>query len=210
MSLQIRIQPDRVREIANLHKSLADRADAASNDLKEIMVLLDQAWDGVASESALNSIEGLLSMSRNLSGEINKSADRLSAVARIFESADSNEPIAISHQIFRPIIVGPGGRPTFPSIILPKLVSVRIVPEEVRDVGNRCKNMAVVYSDIIDDFYASVQSLEEAWEGKSYNKYLNDVNEFRSGMNEILEALPELAESLIRAANRFEEIDNSF
>ena len=56
MSLQIRIQPDRVREIANLHKSLADRADAASNDLKEIMVLLDQAWDGLLSLIALHEL----------------------------------------------------------------------------------------------------------------------------------------------------------
>lgn len=208
MALQIRIQPERVRVVSNLQKSLADRADAASNELKEIMVFLDNAWDGVASEVALESIESLLLMSRNLSSAIDNSADRLSAVARIFEMADSNE--SFSGIGIKPgVIVGPGGRPTFPSIILPKLVSVRIVPEEVREAGQRCVNMAAVYDDIISDFRASVDSLGEAWEGRAYSKYLEYFNELRGELPTITEALNDLSVSLIRAANRFEELDNS-
>lgn len=209
MALQIRINPDRMREIANSQRVISDRADELSAKLKEIMVKLDNAWDGVASEEALNAIEQLISAGRNLSGDINESAQRLDSVANAFESVDEGNPVPVQIVAFRFL---PSMIPGIIPINFPKLKgrSVRIIPDEVRMLAVRCRETSDELMGLMEDFFSTVNTLSESWEGRSYLKYVDDTAELKKGAKVLNETLRDFAERLTATATRFEEIDQMF
>lgn len=206
MAIQIRINPDRVRDIANNQKAINSKADEISARLKECTVRLDNAWDGVASEEALQVIERMINASRSLAEDIAESSQRLISVANAFEKVDEgiSSPIPVIPFRFKP-----GFIPINPGLIVWRPVAgqtVRIVPDEVRSIAKRFQKLSNQYNELIDEFFSSVSAVSEVWEGRSHQKYLDETSEFKAGAAEFADALMGFSERLIATAVRFEEI----
>lgn len=210
MALQIRINPDRVREIANNQKVINNKADEVSAKLKECTARLDNAWDGVASEEAIQVIEKMISASRNLAEDIAESAQRLTSVANAFERVDEGAPSAVA---LIPFKFKPGYITINPNLIVWRPVAgqmVRIIPDEVRSIARRLQKISSQYNELIDEFFGTVSAVSDVWEGRAHQKYLDETAEFKAGAAEFADTLMGFSERLIATAARFEEIDNLY
>lgn len=87
---------------------------------------------------------------------------------------------------------------------------VSIDPDAVREVAEQCRTLCASLRENADAFESSVNGLANDWEGNSYIKYGDESGQIVKAMREAESTFSEYITKIVNAANRYEEIDNSF
>ena len=87
---------------------------------------------------------------------------------------------------------------------------IRIDPDGVREIAEQCKAISASISEYTDVYADSVDNLSDNWEGKSYLRYVERAKEIVEALKDVEEPMMTFASKLVNAADRYEEIDNSF
>lgn len=211
MAFQIRISPDALRAAAERQKSVLSTIDETKSKMTAMISMLNQAWDGGASSQAIGTLEELRNLAGNLGEGANGGANKLESIAQAFEALDDGEDspfVAVRFDDRITQLVGcPAPRPNFPLVFSG---SLRIVPDQVRNVATQCKQLTEVYVGIVDELRNSLNTLEGEWEGKSFLKFANECEELIKAFKRMANVLEEFADRIRTVATRYEEIDNMF
>lgn len=206
MALQIRIVPVALHEAAQRQKSIIQTMSEASDQLGALAAELGDAWEGSASVQALNSLDDLRKAAGDIYEAGSDSHEKLSQIAKAFESVDDGDTIGIRvlpyDNRMKVLTLLPSN---FPFMISDNL---RIVPDQVRSVAEECKKLAETYRQLSADTLAMLSDLEKNWEGNSYNRFADQTNDISEAFQKLGDSLQEFAERITLIANRYEELDN--
>lgn len=213
MANMIRISPNALRAAAERHLTVTAAVDEATARLANLVTELNAAWDGGASNDALDNMreirEDIADIAKGTSGH----ADRLKRIAEAFEALDESSgnptimPLNLVGRIASLIPIGPDG------ILRPfnwfLHNSLRIVPDEVRNVANQCRHVSDELMETAMKLTADVDALSSDWEGRSYERFAADSRDMITAFKNCASRLVKLAETLNNAADRYEALDNS-
>lgn len=207
MAFQIRISPVAVRIVAQRHRAIAESIENTASEFSALVSELEDSWDGGASFQAIESLQNIRAAAGRVANGVSDSADMLTGVARAFESVDDGE-ISMAYGVIKPIhMVGcPAPGPMF-SLGINE--SLRIVPEQVRNVAHKLRERAEIFTGIGNDYRATISDLSNNWEGNAYIRFADAAMELTEAFPQIAELLDELAERIITIANRYEELDEA-
>lgn len=208
MAFQIRINPQALRAVAQRRVKVRETVEESSEKLIQMRERLNAAWDGNASDDALQALDELINAIRGMTDGTQSTADLLSGIAGIFEELDEHfeaGPFAVArivpiHDILR--------IPVRPNILLRLLNSLRIIPDEVRVSADMGREVANSLMEVNAELLNQIQSLEEVWEGRSFDRFSEESRELAEGFREVSEALDELCRKLHNAADVYEKIDS--
>ncbi len=204
--MQIRILPDALRSAAQKQQDIIGNIAEETSKITELSNQLSDAWEGTSGSQACNALEEIRTGIKNIIDGASNNARKLISIADAFESIDGGESnIAVQVLPLKALVMPI--RPAF-SLSMPGLV--RIDPDRVRNIAEQCKVVSNSLSDGVSTFTASVKDLGNNWEGRSYAKFEDETDEIIRAFGEIEEILTELISRIVNAANRYEEIDNSF
>ena len=206
--MQIRISPDKMRDIAGEQQTLMNDVEKSSTVLDEVENRLREAWVGVAGEQMLSIVQTCQRGTQELSEELGESAQELTQIAQAFEAVDtlSTAPLGFLNR-------KPGFIPIKPMIldfIFAQAGEIRILPEEVRQVAVLCRRESDKLSETKQMFRVTINKLRDIWEGNACNKYMDTIEDVLKAFDEVTESLEEMAEKMVMASNRYEEVDNIF
>lgn len=204
--MQIRILPDALRSAAQKQQDIIGNIAEETSKITELSNQLSDAWEGASGSQACNALAEIRAGIKNIIDGASNNARKLISIADAFESIDGGESnIAVQVLPLKALVMPI--RPAF-SLSMPGLV--RIDPDRVRNIAEQCKVVSNSLSDGVSTFTASVKDLGNNWEGRSYAKFEDETYEIIRAFGEIEEIMTELISRIVNAANRYEEIDNSF
>lgn len=205
--MQIRVSPDVLRSVAKEQENIINNIAQETSKINDIGHQLGEAWEGASGAQAQNALEEIRTGIKRILEGAGDSARKLVSIADAFESIDSGEKVLAIKQFHpRPGVIP---MPVMPNLILSMPGMVRIDPDRVRDIAEQCKAVSITISENSSAFSDSVKNLANDWEGKSYAKYEDETIEIIKALREIEEAIAEFISRIVKAANRYEEIDNS-
>lgn len=210
MAYQIRISPNALRAAAERHLTVTAAVDEATARLSNLVTALNAAWDGGASNEALSTMREIREAIANISEGTAGHADKLKRIAEAFEALDeSGTPsgIAIMTDFTLPPLVGPGGMLRKFNWFLQN--TLRIVPDEVRQVADQCRHISNELQETAHKLKADVDGLAADWEGRSYDRFAAQSHEMIAAFRHGAERLDQFADTIARAADRYEALDNS-
>lgn len=209
MAVQIRIVPEGLRDVALKQRDIVSRVEELGNRLKQLVIVVDEAWDGNSSNILQESLENVANATVKLGETMNQNISRIDDVVNAMEAIDSDTPIFRGKiNIPSTIVVCP--RPSFLDTISWKEDRIRIIPEEIVNAATRCREASEEYMEIKQLLQNSVTELEQHWEGNSYNKYRTECEEIINNMESFHQTLSEISSKMRVVALRFEELDNNF
>lgn len=211
MAIQIRISPDALRSAAEQYKGIDARIDETQSRLKVLSMQLHEAWEGAAGDKAVDTLDDLSAVTRRCESSVQEAVGYLESVARVFETIDSGESISpfaakmVNMADIHKII----GMP-MPQLVLSFIGSIRIIPDEVRNIANQCRQIADTYFEMRDESQKILNVLLQEWEGNSCNRFVEGNELLGKALITVAEELTEFADKISKIAERYEEIDNSF
>lgn len=210
MAFQIRITPAALHAAAQRQRTVVETVAETSGILSSLAIELGEAWEGSASILAMNALDELRNAAGNIGDSTGSSAERLTSVAQAFEAMDDGNPVAVAvlwdRDRFIKVLGCPMPRPEFPLMVVDNL---RIVPDQVRSVATKCKQVSDTYAETAGELNNLVSDLSKDWEGKAYNRFAEETAELASAFKRLANALDEFADRIRIMANRYEELDNS-
>lgn len=215
MANVIRISPNALRASADRHMTVTATVDEATARISNLVNELNAAWDGGASNEALETLRSIREDIADIGQGTSGSANRLKSIAEAFEALDESGNGGIGGAIIgvvEPILakvsklIVPVVRPAF-NWFVP--AALRIVPDEVRQVAAQCRQVADELRATAQQLNEMVQSLASEWEGKSYNRFAADTRDMVVAFRNASERLDDLADTIAKAADRYEALDNS-
>lgn len=206
--MQIRVSPDVLRNVAKHQESILNNITEKVSKINDIENQLRDAWEGASGENARDVLEEIRTGIKKTLNSAGDNVTKLIEVADAFESIDNGEKVFAIRQL-------PNGYiPFVPERLTPFMFStggmVRIDTDRVRDIAEQCKSISASISDDSSAFSDSIKNLANDWEGKAYLKYEDETREIINAFREIEEVMNEFIARIVNAANRYEEIDNSF
>lgn len=90
MANQIRITPDQMRERANQYRTEADNVNGVIRKMDSLLQMLQDEWEGAASESYALRYEELKPAFQNAEELIREIAQALDSTAKIVEDTDAS------------------------------------------------------------------------------------------------------------------------
>lgn len=209
MSVQIKIIPEEVRNIASTQQNIAETIGNNVEQLTSATSLLSSAWDSATASQMIELIEQIENALKSVNKQAFDGASGLVEIANLFESIDGNldAPFGVVKRIDSVNMLkcpSVGGISWNTS----SFGTIRIIPEDVRHVGELCNRVSTECQDIADQWNSTLEQLQPVWEGNAANKYYATCREVGSGLQDIREAADELANKLHLIADRYEEIDN--
>lgn len=208
MAFQIRISPEVLRAAADRHRAVADAVSNAREKLGNMYSDLNAAWDGGASNMALNTLQQFRDAAAQLGEGTNEGAEKLSSIAAAFEALDNEgaiAPIAIVRKMGN--LAALIGIP--PKWLIGLKGELRIIPDEVRVIGERSRALADEMEQTAHELRATLKTLENSWEGRAYSKFAEETYETINGFLKFADHLNEFGSELHRTAARYEELDNT-
>lgn len=208
MAGQIKVVPEALRAAAEQMRNIASSTEEIVDTGSSIAFALDNAWEGKGSEAAINELEDLRVGGTRIVEQVRASAEMLETVASLFEAVDRGEgtPVIawkgamldglINRRVGVNLLANTGG-------------AVRIVPDQVRTVADRCRHLADGYESARASLRICLESLTGNWEGNAYSRFSEGCNEIQMAYSAIQIAATELAQAIVQAADRYEELDNS-
>lgn len=210
MAFQIRITPAALHAAAQRQRTVAETVAETSGILTSLAAELGEAWEGSASIQALNALDELRSVAGNIGDGAGNSAERLMGVAQAFEALDEGGPVSVAvlwdRDRFIKLVGCPMPKPQFPLMVIDNL---RIVPEQVRAVAAKCKQVSDTYAETAAELNNMISELGKDWEGKAYNRFAEETGELASAFKRLSNAVDEFADRIRMMATRYEELDNS-
>ena len=208
----IRIDLEAVMATAQRNAMVSNVVEDTVGKMDALIARLNEVWDGGASEQALDAFRELRQKATKLGEANNENNDLIMKFADAFRALDEAVPIGIKIPISGVISDLPNliiGRGWLPKLILPLIQSVRIIPEEVREVAAQVQDIGRIYGDTAMELRDRKNDLMNSWEGKSAQRYARDTEELVRGFINMAESLEEYAHKLFVAADRYEELDES-
>ena len=205
MAYQIRVSPDALRAAAVHQREISARVSDIRADVGALTKWLDGAWDGNASNQA---IEGLFRLQRTLAEVaevIDQRSELLRQMAQSFENAENCVIYRAVVSSIRPATfrLGLSFNASFSG------TAVRISPDEVRTVAKRIHNEAQELRDVSRMLVSHMRALEGDWDGRACRKFCQDIDVLAEGVEFLSNEVEEFAHKIHFAAARFEEMDNS-
>lgn len=207
MSFQIRINPQALRAAAQRRAQVQEATRECTAQLENMRNRLNAAWDGGASNQALESMDDIIESVKSLAEGTDVTANVLQAIASMFEELD--ETLSAGSAVAVPVYAKRIACPILPGFILRLSGNLRIIPDEVRESADMGREVSKRFTEAADEIWSQVQSLEDVWEGKSFNKFYDESKELVNGFKELSDAVDSLCTKLYVAAERYEEIDNA-
>lgn len=210
MAIQIRISPDAMRASATRQKSIAQKVYEINDRMGNLSSQLNAAWDGGASVQALGNLAELRDSAKDAAQFLDAGAEKLMNIAQAFEALDDGgTPTIMPFDINNfPLLKA------IPGIAIEWILNfsgtVRIVPEEVREVGKELDVTANMVKDVAAQLTKHVKTLESEWDGRACDRYCAEMREDITSLKILASKLDDFAARVIKAANRYEEIDNMF
>ena len=210
MSVQIRIIPEEVRNIASTQKTIAETIGNNVKELSNASSVLSNAWDSAAALQMMNIIEQIEEVLKSLNDQVFEGASGLVEIANLFESIDANLDASVSVAKRIDPILAIKKCPLVGAIAWDTSSSgtIRIIPDDVRHVGELCNRVSTECQDIMGQWNSTFEQLQSVWEGNAANKYYSTSREVEEGLRDVSAAMDELANRLRMIADRYEEIDN--
>lgn len=209
MAFQIRISPEVLRAAAERERAVAEAVISAKEKLGSMYSDLNAAWDGGASNMALNSLQTLRDGASQIADGVGDGAEKLNGIAAAFEALD-NEGTLPGIAVMRPL---DGALRILPGIPIKWIIGLkgelRIIPDEVRVVANRSRALADEMEQTAQELRAILKTLEDSWEGRAYSKFAEDTYEQINAFLRMAEQLNEFGDELHKTAVRYEELDNT-
>lgn len=210
MSFQIRITPAALYAAAERQKAIVNKISENTDLLSKLSSELESCWEGSTSIQALDSLGQIRREAKSLEEFAARSAERLTYVARAFESIDEDggsvwTAVQAKFDHLRPLI----GilRPQFHLVVSDQL---RIIPEQVRTVAYQIAEVGVAFADASAEMTEMANGLAQDWEGKSYDRFVNEAEDVINAIKNMAEAIEELSERIGKVADRYEELDSAF
>lgn len=210
MAIQIRVSPDALRQGAEEIRAMTNQNDVLNNGIQVLANKLDGAWDGSSSQQMVEKLLVLSKSSNSAREGMEEAAQLLEAIAQQFEQIDNGEAGIIATRVdFRPLtIVGPDGRVDFLQPIKLSSGSIRVVPDELREVANESRQLMRVCDELENALNQIINKLQSSWEGRAYIRFSERFSEVKKFYVELAEMLDEFFQKIIFVADRYEEIDN--
>lgn len=207
---QIRVVPDALRGAADRFIGVLNVAGEAQDRVDSLIARLNEAWDGPASMKALQNFRELHSHTGDLYDGAKGLATKLQQIAETFETVDGGRPSIMQFVTVVERLQGLGAAARLLAGIENIFGgSLRIVPDEVRSVAQECKQLSDSLASAAGEVNDIRADLANGWEGKSYDRFSNEADELRSAYKQYANALDQFADTIMVAANRYEELDNS-
>lgn len=213
MAYQIRISPNALRASAERALTVTAAVDDATAVISQLVTELNAAWDGGASQQALEDLRRIRENIADIGQGTNGTAQKLKEVAEVFEKLDDAiaGPVAVP---MHPQIINMVGAIMKKPIWIDQLNwfvanTLRIVPDEVRQVSVKCRQVSDELQGTAMQLSEMVDNLAGEWEGKSYNRFASDTKEMVAGFKRSAESLEAFANTIAKAADRYEALDNS-
>ena len=210
MAFQIRISPEVLRAAAERERAVADAVSNARERLGNMYSDLNAAWDGGASDMALNALKTLREGANQIGEGVNEGAEKLNSIAAAFEALDNEgtiPTIAVRMGSLAGLIKT---LPVIPAAwIIGLKGELRIIPDEVREIAQRSRVLADEMEQTAQELRSILKNLENSWEGRSYSKFAEDTYEQINAFLRFAEQLNEVGDQLHRTAARYEELDNT-
>lgn len=210
MAIQIRISPDAMRASAARQKSIAQKVFEINDRMGALSSKLNAAWDGGASVQALGNLAELRDSTKDAANFIDTGSDKLNAIAQAFETLDEGgAPVIVALDIANfPMLRG------VINIITEWMLNfsgtVRIVPDEVREVGKELDVLSNLVKEVAAELNKHLKTLDSEWDGRASEKFKADMQENIASLKVLSAKLDDFGARVIKAANRYEEIDNMF
>lgn len=205
MAFQIRINPAALHAAANREKVIAETVHEAAAKLSMLSAKLGDAWDGGASEAAIDSLHQIRSGANNVGEGADSGAERISSIANAFAALDGGTGVGS----IKPLPTGLIPMPPINPFTLVVSDSLRIVPDQVREIGAECRIVSDTLMQSAMELTELVSNLASDWEGASYNRFADDTAQLVAAFREAAQGLEEYANEIITAATRYEELDAS-
>ena len=208
MGVQIRIVPDALRNAAEKQHMIANHVGVNRSELKQVIHMIDEAWDGPISEEIQDMLRNVGNILEELETCYDDNAQRLNGILEAFEAIDSDEPRIRAVGLDRVFHLVGCPKPVF--ALSWKADRIRIIPDEIRLASERCREMRDSFVELEDKTMDVIHDLEANWEGNAYNKYREQTEDTIKTLKDVQEFLAETADTMSKAAIRYEEWDNSF
>jgi WXG100 family type VII secretion target len=213
--MQIRVITESVRSSAQQMRTVSQQLEEQSTTLKTIRSQIDAAWDGGASVQALSVIRELSTAATELSNQLSKAASAVEQFVQSIESVDAGGTTPVLQLMnlvttIGPLVTCPPSRFDFPIFMPNSNTTVRVVPEELRSLATQCAAQAEEAENSGAQVQAILSQLQSDWEGNAATKFQEQLDSFPSSCTGLRDSLVTFSEKLTQAADRYEEIDNSF
>lgn len=209
--MQIRISPEALRNAANVQSQLLDDIAQDTTKLDSLKNQLAQVWKGASGNSVQNALEEIQTTVEKTVDTAKESNRNLIAIADAFENVDNSEsdPLLFDLGRYEPAFQMLG-KPLDLHQILHLVGTIQIDTEEVRNIAEQCKTVSSSVSEKAAAFADSVNKLSDTWEGNSHDKYVESAGAITKAFTGVEDSFSDFINRIITAANRYEEIDNSF
>ena len=202
----IRVSPDILRNAAEQQSEIFNNMDETAERLNALAEQLSEVWERASGGQACDSLKEIQSDFRKLLDGSVGSVKNLVEIADAFDSVDGGDTTLAIRVDF-----GGGAIPFLP--IRMKLLTapgyVRVDPDGVREIAEQCRAVVNSVAESAEAFAGTINSLQSEWEGRAAARYVEESQKIRNSLSQIQENILEFAETITRAANRYEEIDNS-
>lgn len=207
MAFQIRVSTDALRKASEEIRALSNENEDVYEQMKTLCVHLEEAWSGAAGQQVVDVMHELIKPINNGKEGLDESARMLNDIAQGFESIDGGE-VAFKLMPINPNIFVLLKCPR-PMIEL-KLSSghIRVVPEQLREISEQCKPLADTIENIGNRIESILHGLQNDWEGRAYNRFSENITDIIHFYRELSHGISEIADKIVFAANRYEEIDS--
>lgn len=205
----IRIDPAALHAAADRHRKVYNTVEEVAARMDSMASQLNSVWDGGASEQAISELKEIRASVKRIAAGNEESAGFLDGVAQAFEALDAgNGGISAIRMVVKGIADLACPRPII-ALILGLRGVLRIEPDGVREVAAQGRSVADILMSTCDELRSSTDALMANWEGNSARKFQAETEDMIQAFLRVAEAMNEYSDSLISAANRYEELDNS-
>ena len=89
------------------------------------------------------------------------------------------------------------------------MANIRIQPDEARAIASAFRTESENTQTVISNLESLIVRLEGAWEGRAFESFKNNFEEFKVSFNKMIPLIENEALNLDTAARNFEEADSA-
>ncbi len=208
MAYQIRINPNALREAGSRISAIGNQVQEALDILRNQAVRLNAAWDGNAGARAADSLMHSIQSLQPLTEALESSGRRLKAIAEVFSEADTASPGSV-----RPMdtglinsIIKIGSR-NMSIAVSTSENTLSVAPYALYQIADRIRDAGEMLWDISRQLNSVGETLAADWEGRAYDRFMQDNQVTAEAMKHASYSLRENAARISHAAARYEQMD---
>lgn len=204
----ILIDPVALHAAAQQHRKVADTVEHVVDMMGDMCGQLNASWDGGASEQAYAELKRMAHQIADIGRAPHVASGFLTSVADAFEALDAGGGISGAIGVM-PMGLASAVAPIAQIVLGLRGNVLRIDPDGVRVVAARGMEASEILSQAAAELQSSSKQLLSRWEGNSARKFAESSEDMVRGLFRAADCVEEFSNDLIKAASRYEELDNS-